>query len=90
MRNHDYLASTIGPQASDTVLHSPPKGNRYDNLSHVTICYDEPPPQPLDLGTKFHDRDTDGVLITTTVRSGRSGRLGSSWRSKIGARWLRR
>jgi hypothetical protein len=42
------------------VLHSPPKGNRYDNLSHVTICYDEPPPLSIS-GTKFHDRDTDGV-----------------------------
>ena len=48
---------------SDTVLHSPPKGNRYDNSSHVTICYDEPPPLPLGIsGSKFHDRDTDGVL----------------------------
>ncbi len=61
--HYDYLASAVGPQTSDTVLHSPPKGNRYDNLSHVTICYDEPPPPPLGIsGSKFHDRDTDGVL----------------------------
>ena len=59
--HYDYSASAVGPQTSDTVLHSPPKGNRYDNLSHVTICYDEPPPVSIS-GTKFHDRDTDGVL----------------------------
>jgi hypothetical protein len=58
--HYDYLASAVGPQTSDTVLHSPPKGNRYDNLSHVTICYDEAPPVSIS-GTKFHDRDTDGV-----------------------------
>ncbi len=57
--HYDYLASAVGPQTSDTVLHAPPKGNRYDNLSHVTICYDEPPPLSIS-GTKFHDRDTDG------------------------------
>jgi hypothetical protein len=59
--NHfDYLASAAGPQTSDTVLHSPPKGNRYDNLSHVTICYDQP--LLAISGNKFHDRDTDGEL----------------------------
>ncbi len=59
--HYDYLASAVGPQTSDTVLHAPPKGNRYDNLSHVTICYDAPPPLSIS-GTKFHDRDTDGEL----------------------------
>ncbi len=59
--HYDYLASAVGPQISDTVLHAPPKGNRYDNLSHVTICYDEPPPVSIS-GIKFHDRDTDGEV----------------------------
>ena len=47
--HYDYLASAVGPQISDTLLHAPPKGTRYDNLSHVSICYDAPPPA-VDLG----------------------------------------
>ncbi|MGH8928300.1 MAG: hypothetical protein ACRDWH_08110, partial [Acidimicrobiia bacterium] len=57
---YDYFASSVGVQTSDTSLHSPPKGNRYDNLSHITFCYDTP---PLTIsGTKVHDRDSDGLF----------------------------
>ena len=57
--HYDYQASSVGIQTSDTVLHAPPKQNRYDNLSHITFCYDVP---PLTIsGTKYHDRDSDGL-----------------------------
>ena len=77
--HYDYLASAVGPQTSDTVLHSPPKGNRYDNLSHVTICYDEPPPPPLGISRSSTTVTPTEYSTTTTVRS---RRVSAGWTIK--------
>jgi hypothetical protein len=61
--NYDYLNSAIGPQADDDNLIAPKKNpNRFENLSHVSICYDE---YITISGTKSHDRDADGSVDPT-------------------------
>ena len=85
--HYDYLASAVGPQTSDTVLHSPPKGNRYDNLSHVTICYDS----LLRCRSRAPSSTTVIPMVnwtTTTVRSKRVWPTGPSRRSRA-ANWPR-
>ncbi len=59
--HYDYLASSAGAQASDTLLHAPPLLFSYDALDDVTFCYEELPVARSVSGLKFHDRDTDGV-----------------------------
>ena len=40
--NYDYSSSVLGPQADDDNLVAPKKNpNKFENLSHVSICYDE-------------------------------------------------
>ena len=47
--HYDYVASSVGIQASDTLLHAPPLLFSYDALDDVTFCYEELPVAPIGL-----------------------------------------
>jgi VCBS repeat-containing protein len=77
-----YVDTSVGVQTADTVLHAPPKGNRFDNLSHITFCYKPglPPSAVADSyetnedtplvvaapGVLANDSDPDGDPLTAT------------------------
>ena len=61
---YDYDGTpSVGPVASDSRLHAPPKGNTYFPVSHVSFCYST---KGSISGTVYNDLNGNGALTTSS------------------------
>jgi hypothetical protein len=93
-KSHHYdNDGQVGPLTADDGLTAPPKGQGFFDISHVSLCYDEF--ALVELGTKYHDRDTDSNFdpteeeglggFTITAFSGTDPGTSSTTSSQVGS-----
>ena len=76
--DYDGTAS-VGPVASDSMLHAPAKGNTYFPVSHVSFCYST---KASISGTVYNDLNGNGALTTSSpAEPGLSGWTVTAYKS---------